>query len=144
MEINFEDYLSDEEKKEIIINEYRTLVQRKMKTENDLKRILSNVSFEVFYKIVDDCFDGISKATIKEQIDRIISDPKSYNIFKRPDAWDRETNSAYRHMQEVINNHKPKITKKISDLMDEQVIKTCKSDIKDLVETILSEHIKSF
>ena len=143
-EIKFEDFISEEEKKEIVVGEFRNLVRREMAEEKDLKRILSNVSFDVYYNIVDRCFDGKSKEIVKEKVDAILADPTSYNIFKKPDAWDREINSAYRYLQDCIANNKLNIAEKVAELLDSQVVEACKKDVKDLVETVLSEHIRRF
>lgn len=142
MEINFEDYISDEEKKEIVVEEYRSLVRAKMKTEYDLKRILSNIAYDVYYDIVDECFDGTSKKLLKDNIDKIIADPSSYNIFKKPNAWDRDANSAYKYLQEVIVANKPKIAKIVSDLLEEQTIKACKEDMTKTIHDVLAGYIR--
>jgi hypothetical protein len=144
MEINIDEYLSEEDKREIVVAEFRSLVAKKFATEKDLERILSNTAYSVYYNIVDECFDGKSMALLKENIDKIIENPSSYNVFKKPDAWDREPNSAYRYLQDVIENNKPRIAKKVVGLLDEQTVKTCKEDVVGLINDVLAKHISKF
>ena len=143
MEINIDDYLTEDHKREIIIEQYRLVVSSNMKSEADIQRILSNAGFNTVYSIVDECFDGSSKAVIKAKINEILNDPSAYHIFNKPDAWSRETNSAYDYLQKCVEENRDTIRDKVAALIDEQVARSCKHDVKELVACAISEYIDS-
>lgn len=142
--IKFEDYISEEEKKAIVLDVYKDLVRSKMNTENDLKRILSNVSYDVFYSIVDDVFDNDSRQLVKSKVDNILSNPVYYNLFKKPDAWDTDSNEAYKHLQQCVKANRPVISAMVQELLEKQVVEACKKDVKDLMNEALSNYLRGF
>ena len=144
MEINIDEYLTHDEKKEIVISEYRKAIHSSIATEADVQRVLSNAGYNTVYKIVDECFDVDSKAIIKAKIDEVLADVGAYHIFQKPDAWSRETNSAYDYMQKCIADSEGVIREKIESLLDEQIIVACKQDIKDVVAEAISDHVASY
>jgi hypothetical protein len=143
MEINIDDCLTEEQKREIVIEQYRLAVAANMKTEKDIQRILSNAGFNAVYSIIDECFDGSSKEIIRTKINEILNDLSSYNIFNKPDAWSRETNSAYDYLQQCIEENKDVIRDKVVQLLDEQTARACKQDVKELVACAINEYIDS-
>lgn len=143
MEINIDNYLSEYDKKEIAISEYRNAIRSQISSEADLQRILSNAGFHSVYKIVDECFDVDSKKIIKEKIDQILKNTSYYHLFQKPDVWSRETNTAYQYLQDCINENRPAIKSKVEELLDAQTIESCKQDIKELVHEYVLERIQS-
>jgi aspartate ammonia-lyase len=125
MEINFEDYLSEQERKEIVASVFR----EKVKGEFDKERIFGNAAYAIVTKIVDEHYNGEMSQIIQEKAISIIKSLSEYTVFKRPDHWDKEASMAWKHLQSVMGESKPLIQEKVSQIIAEL-------DQDDLRETL--------
>ena len=139
--IDLDDYVSEEEKKAIAIEEFRRVAAKKC--ELDFERILSNASYSLVQKVVDDAFDGGMVATVKAKSIEIINALSSFTVFKKPDAWDRGESKGWSHLQAAIDEAKPVIQERvnavIADLSDEDLRELISDRITDAVLSKLSK-----
>lgn len=129
MEINFEDYLNEYERKEIITQIFKEQCLEKFK--NDYERIFSNAAYDIVAKTVDDNFDGKMIDILKEKTIKIISDFSAYNVFKRKDAWEREDSVAYKIVNECCIEQKQLIKDRFKQLIAELDTEYLKEQIED-------------
>ena len=134
IEINVEDYLDTDEVTSIISDEVRNQVSKHLDTENNIKRIVSNMAYDTVYKLVDDTFDESLSSILTEKVTSIISNLSESTIFKVPNAWDREPNHPHKVLQQAIADN----TQKIRDVVSEQIPELTRVRLKEN----LSDHIR--
>lgn len=133
MEIKIEDHVSPEEIKEIakyeLSRQFRLLLQK----ETDLKRIMNNMTYDIVYKMVDSVFDNDLAAFLEGKVQEIIKNMTAFNIFNKPDAWDTETNTAYKYLQSCITENFPKIKQLVSDRIEPETMKYLKDSLSESI-----------
>ena len=134
MNINIDNYLGDDEIKDIITSEMRDLVKKHLSDENNITRIISNSAYQLVYKMVDETFDQSLSSMLTEKVGEIVSNLSEHAIFKAPNAWDREPNYPHKILQKAIADN----TQKIKDVVAEQIPALTRTRLKEN----LSEHIK--
>ena len=134
MNINFDEYLDDERIKEIVNDEVRDQVKKHLNTEDDMKRIVSNMAYSTVYKLVDETFDESLSSILTAKVSEIVSNLSESSIFKEPNAWSREPNHPHKVLQKAIADN----TQKIKDVVAEQIPELTRTRLKEN----LSEHIR--
>lgn len=137
MEIDFKEYLSENEVKDIVKQKVGEAVACYITGETDLKRIITNATYETVFRFADEKFDNGLIGFMQEKIKDIISKMTTFNIFKKPDAWDREPNSAYKHLQACIEDQFPKIKQVVESQIEPQTISNLKEDLNEkIIESV--------
>jgi len=104
MEINVQDYLSEDEMKEIAKDVWAD--QCRYKLEKDKERIVSNEAYACVFKMVDEVFGENLNQILTEKIVEIIKDMSSFNVFRVKNAWDRDESVAQKVMCQVVEENK--------------------------------------
>ena len=136
--VNINDYLSNDEIKEVIKGELREIIRRR--SSNDIERIITNSAYDVVWSAVDEAFDGESLSILKDKVIGVIGEMSSFTVFRKPDAWNRAENTPYSELMKVVksNSHllenavvdqmktlsKTQISKIVADVMKEKLSKT--------------------
>lgn len=121
MNIERTEYLSNDEIKSIIKSELRSEVRALLRDENNIKRIISNSAYEQVYMLVDETMKEPLQDVLAVKVREIIEGLSGFNVFKRPDAWDREPNSAYKMLKSAIDSNSGVIKETVNKLVSEQV-----------------------
>ena len=100
MEIKIEDYLTNSEIRDIIVEELRNKIKNNF-SEKDITRIISNAPYYKAYDIFDECLPEGYKDDIKEKVLNLIKNPKSYNIF-RYDYYSKKPEICQTRIREII------------------------------------------
>lgn len=116
MEINFEDYLSDDERKQIVADVFRQNCIDAWKKDGE--RLVGNIAFDCVLKMVNEAFDGDVKKAISENTIKAINQLSPFTVFAKADAWDRENSKGRDALNEAILNAKPLIKEKIESLIN--------------------------
>lgn len=143
MEINLQDYLDGYEMKKIAEQEFRAYVCRHLSDENELKRLLSNVAYDVVSQFCDTTLDNSMFENIYNNVERVVNDLSAFTVFKKPDAWDREPNSMYRFLQETLDKQKPVIEKIVQENVEVQAMDVIKGEIKTLIGDAIAAHYQT-
>ena len=125
--INIEDYLTEEEKKELVIDVFRNHVRKELFKERDgtiqsdseVTRVIGNIAHDIVMdevqKYIPDCKEMIRQKTVEA----LSKDSFSYYVFKRKDAWDKDEGLAVTYMNQAISECKSvfqeRIKKTIAD-----------------------------
>lgn len=128
MKVDISKYISEDEIKQMVHDEIRESIQRKIK--EDIDRIIVNSAYEAVWDAVDENFDMNSQQVLKDKIINIINDMTSFNVFKSPNAWEREINMPYGLLMQTVKNN--------TDLIEEKV----KSEISNLSKTAINQIAK--
>lgn len=115
--INIDDYLSDEEKRQIARDEFRAACARR--SADDFERILSNAAYDLVRKEVDEAFDGCMVDTVRANALKVIRELSSFTVFNRPNAWDNEACKGWTYLQEAIEAAKPAISERVLAIIAE-------------------------
>ena len=137
MSIDIKDYVSEEEIKDIIVDEIRRSVRYHLNNEAELSRIITNISYKELWKQIElevpNCETLLKQKTI-ERI-RNISD---YDIFRRKDAYGTEDSLATKLIDECVKENKNIINDKVKNIFNE----LSNSDLKYDIQGILEEYIE--
>lgn len=143
MNIDIESYLSHEEIKEIVREEVKIRAKSALAKEEDIKRIVSNASYDIVWKMIDDVYDLDLKQVLKCRVKSVIEDLTGFDLFKKPDAWSRETNSAYDHLKKCIDDNKNVISRIVSSSVESQTIEALKGGIGEYIIEAIQEIYKA-
>lgn len=104
MEIEINDYISEDEKRQIVIEAFTE--QCRNRSAEDFERIISNSAYNVVWQAVDKCLDDNATEMLSEKVVKIIHELSFFSVFQRPDAWDRVDNQAYGVLMDVVRSNK--------------------------------------
>ena len=137
MNINFKDYLSDEEIKEIIIDELRKEAREHFCNEKEFTRILTNISYyELWNKIEEEVPN--SRDIIKEKVIEELNEISSYDVFRRKGEFNNCNSLAYDILEKYVDENKNIIENKVKDIFSE----LSKTDLKYEIQGILENYIE--
>lgn len=124
IKINIDDYLSEEEKKELVIQTFKETVKRELldghsdntiQSDSEIQRVIGNITHHIVMKEVQKYIPDFEEH-IKSKVRKVLTEKDlSYEIFKVKNEWDNEESKAITYMNEVINNSKAEFQKKIKD-----------------------------
>ena len=122
-EIKVDDYLTEDEIKDIVIDEVRSSVRSR--DEENLTRIIKNASHYWFRDIVSEVMGENFNEKIEEQVKEILSKVSSYTII-RDGSYGGNPSKAYLLIQEYVEKHKSilenRVKEKIENLSEFNVI----------------------
>lgn len=138
MNINIENYLSEEEIKEICKDELRNSIKKQFSNEKDLTRIITNLSYyELWEQIeneVPNCKKIIKEKTI-EQLNKI----SSYDVLRRKGEFDSENSVAQDILENCVIENKNIIEDKVKEILNS----LSKTDIKYDIKGIIEEYVEN-
>ena len=156
IEINIDNYLSEEDKKEIAIEEFRRIVRentleefkRESKLTNkkgmsDYERIISNSIFYYLEGEIDSLIGQDTKKLIREGVEKTIKKQDyNYSLFRRKNAWESEESPALKVVIECIRENTDYIKSKLMSKIDENINNLDNEDVLDTVREIFYEIIE--
>jgi len=139
MEIKLEDYLSEEERKDICASAFREFCEDKFRKDHE--RIFTNAAYSIVTANVDRIFDGKMADILTEKTVKVIDELTTYTVFKRKDYWEKDDSAGFRKLNEAIDQNKEKLIAKISTMIEgmdeEELADRVKESVKDILDTKL-------
>lgn len=120
MEIDVRDYLSEEEIKQICIEEIRHKVNRQFQ-EKDLERIISNSAYYKVFGIVDDLLPGDYAERIVKNVEEIIDNSTDFALFRWHYDTKKPESVGAKIIDEAVRDNKQKIVDALNDYLDTQL-----------------------
>lgn len=114
-EIKVDDYLTEDEIKDIVIDEVRSSVRSR--NEENLTRIIKNASHYWFRDIVSEVMGENFNEKIEEQVKEILSEVSSYTII-RDGCYGEKQSKAYLLMQEYVEKHKSILENRVKEKIE--------------------------
>ena len=123
IEINIDNYLSEEEKKELAVEVFKEQVKKELfkysdgtvQSDSEIQRVIGNISHQIVMnevqKHIPDCEQMIKEKTLK----LITESNFSYQLFKVKNAWDKEESLAITYMNETMRSSKEIFQSKIKE-----------------------------
>lgn len=102
--INLDDYLSEEEKKQICVDVFRDMAIAQINKAPE--RIFSNAAYHVVFQMVDDAIDGDTSQIIRDKAVEIIGKLSEHTVFRKADAWHNEQSRAYTYLNQAVHDNK--------------------------------------
>ena len=120
MDIKIEDYLDEQEIKEICKDALYQKIREDMR-ELNVNDIIANISYAEVEAMVDTYVgeDNFCKKEIPQKVHRVIDELSTYTVFRKADAWERKNSIAYDIMQEECRASRPRIKARIEQIIDE-------------------------
>ena len=120
MDIKIEDYLSEEEIKEICKEALYQKIREDMRNLN-VNDIIANVSYAEVAAMVDTYVgeDDFCKKEIPKKVHRVIDELSTYTVFRKADAWERKNSIAYDIMEEECRASRPLIKARVEQIINE-------------------------
>ena len=120
MDIKIEDYLDEQEIKEICKDALYQKIREDMR-ELNVNDIIANISYAEVAAMVDTYVgeDNFCKKEIPQKVHRVIDELSTYTVFQKADAWERKNSIAYDIMQEECRASRPRIKARIEQIIDE-------------------------
>ena len=120
MDIKIEDYLDEQEIKEICKDALYQKIREDMRKLN-VNDIIANISYAEVAAMVDTYVgeDDFCKKEIPQKVHRVIDELSTYTVFRKADAWEHGNSIAYDIMQEECRASRPRIKARIEQIIDE-------------------------
>lgn len=133
--IKIEDYLSEEEIKDIAKEQIACSIREKFKKESDIERIITNLSYEFLFKAVSESIGEDSLEKIKNTVVSLLEDDSHirYLIWRRKDAWENEQSPAVDIMYQAIKDNHELIENRVYELISNYDFNEAKEEIYNVV-----------
>ena len=120
MDIKIEDYLSEEENKEICKDALYQKIREDMRNLN-VNDIVANISYAEVAAMVDAYVgeDDFCKKEIPKKVHRVIDELSTYTVFRKADAWEQKNSIAYDIMEEECRASRPLIKARVEQIINE-------------------------
>ena len=139
MEIDISQYLSEEDKKSIAIEEYCNAIRQLVQV--DKERILSNCAYTVVQKLVDDAFNEDLNTILVDKIKDIINNLSPYSVFKRKDAWDKDESKGYKYLESAVEDNKQLIESKVQEIIAELDVSSFHYKLEELMYNVVENRL---
>ena len=120
MDIKIEDYLDEEEIKEICKDALYQKIREDMRNLN-VNDIVANISYAEVAAMVDTYVgeDDFCKREIPHKVLDVIDGMSTFTVFQKADAWGRKNSIAYDIMQEECRASRPLIKARVEQISNE-------------------------
>lgn len=133
MEIDINEYLDEEDKKQIAEDVFRKYVSDQLRHEADLQRFLSNTAYHVVYAQCDKTLDVDMKQLLKDNVAKVVAGLSHYSVFRKPNAWDSETNEMYTFLSKCLEEQKPEVKRLVEEAVPKAVLEQVEDNIQEMI-----------
>ena len=124
VDVNINDYLSEEDKKEIAIDVFRQQVKKELFNSNDgtvqadseVQRIIGNITHEVVFTEVQKYIPD-AKEQIIGKVKKALAKDLNYEVFRKKDVWDKEESLAITYIKEEVKANEEVFKTRIKDMI---------------------------
>lgn len=143
IEIDVNEVLTQEEIKETCINAIESvIVARYRSSESELNRLISNLSYQVVWDMVDRQIDGSLDEKIRSKVTDAIDSLTSFSVFREKDVWGGKESIGQKILNEEIANSRPLIKEKVEKIISNYHFNELKNDeIGDVVYQCIMDRL---
>lgn len=139
--MNWEDYLTEEDKKEIAKDVFRKEVQKEMRDNGSLSTFINNVGYKMIFNMVDDQMDIDSKQLVTDKVKELLSkDMTTFMVFKTSDNYGQRKSVAQQILEDTVNENKNLIQQRVKDVLTNME----ERKVFDLIESIQMNATETF
>lgn len=103
IEINIDDYLTEDDKKQLCIDYVRETLRS---DDRNKERILNNMAYFASFQIIDSALTPELMSIIREKVAKQIMNLSDFGIFRKKDAWGHDDSAAYLEVKKSVEEHK--------------------------------------
>ena len=120
MDIKIEDYLDEQEIKEICKNALYQKIREDMRKLN-VNDIIANISYAEVAAMVDAYVgeDDFCKTEIPKKVRNVIENISIFTVFRKADVWERQSSIANDILEEECRAARPLIKKRVEQIINE-------------------------
>ena len=120
MEINFKDYLSDNEVKEIVQDELRIQVRKLFSgTEENTQRLLSNLAYAIVRDEVDKIVPNYEEQLVNKVAELVKSKDLSFHVFNYHYSTNTPTSFGSKLIEQTVKENQQLIKEKVVKTIQE-------------------------
>lgn len=124
IKININNYLSEQDKKEIVTNEFRRAIRESLNSDTKITDILSNAAYISVFKETNELVKD-AKERIFNKVNEILDNPTNYCVFRNNYLTNAPESLASKMLDEAVRNNKElfneKVYKVIAECSDERI-----------------------
>jgi hypothetical protein len=137
MEIDVKDYLSENEMKEICREAVEQRVSAILCKEGDVDRFVCNSSYHLVWDAVNKKCPVNMLDVITEKIPDIVKGLSKWDVFRAPDAWEREASKGWFFLQKVVSEVEPLIKERVIELIKQIDMQTIRDLFIEHIDTVI-------
>ena len=120
MDIKIEDYLDEQEIKEICKDALYQKIREDMR-ELNVNDIIANISYAEVAAMVDTYVgeDDFCKTEIPKKVRNVIENISIFTVFRKADVWERQSSIANDILEEECRAARPLIKKRVEQIINE-------------------------
>ena len=146
MEINIEDYLTNDEIRDIVIAETQLAVQRYF-TAYNMEIILSNLSYEIVANMVDEQLkkENVNYAAyITKNVLKVIDGLTTFTVFRTKDGYSCNEDSVGRQLlDKACINNKDIINNKVIEIINSVDLDDIRYEVAEIIAEKTIEMLKN-
>lgn len=135
IEIDLDDYLTLEERKEMARDVFKAACARQ--TQADFERIISNSAYYLVGDAVNQHFNGEIVEILKANTIKVVNNLSSTTVFSPPNAWGRSESKGFTHLQEAVDELQPEINKRVREV----IASYNSEELREMIERQVGEAI---
>lgn len=151
MEVKIEDYLSDDQIREILQDELRIQVSKHFDNETNAQRLISNLAYQMVYDEVDKILPNYHEKLVQKVVE-MIDKPSTFNLFDYHYTDGSPKSVGAKIIVDAVNQNKELIKNKVVETIQnrdysdevfnrfEKLGENFASNIYDLVELMRSKN----
>ena len=137
LKINLADYLSQDEIKEAVREQIKCEVSNLFRNEENAKRLLSNLSYEIVFNEIDKVIPN-SRNLVIQKTESILNDIKSYQVF-RDASYGGKKSIAYELMENSVKNNVELLNEKVKEtIINKDYSKEIWDKFENLADSFMS------
>lgn len=145
IEVNIDDYISEEEKRDLAIESFKEAIKSNLfksidgtiQADSEATRVIGNITHDIVFEEVQKYIPD-AKEKIKDKVRSIIRKSDiEFHVFKKKDAWDNEESLAVTYMNQAVMESKDEFKEKIKkELMEFDVSALVAEQVSDAFDEL--------
>lgn len=143
IKVKIEDYLSEQEIKEIIEDEIRRSCRVKFLNESEFDRLLVNLSYRFVFNEIDKSINkgsGYFEKLIENKIKDIINDLTEFSVFRKSYSGKSESVGS-KLLDKCVSESTDVIKSKVNEVINDYPYHEIKESISDMIYECINEKL---
>ena len=143
IDLDIENILTKEEIKDIATSVFTDQIKRiYCGDEQNLQRLITNLSYEFVFKMIDEVFDGNLEKILRAKVKEIIEGLTSYAVFQKESDYYRDKDSiATKIMNEEVLNSRELIKSRVESVINEYEFNYVKNNIHEYIFECIKDNL---
>lgn len=144
--INIDNYLTEEEQKDIIISEFQNAVRQIIHKNGDngiekqVERIIGNCALHTITEMFNKHYNSDIENIIIRHVNKVLADGSlTYHIFHKKDVWDNDESVGTKILEKAVLNNKGVIEQRVAECIENyNISETLENVIVSAIENRIS------